>query len=84
MILCKLEQQQSFLRKANSKILYAKRFVANRMYASWVQLLTDLLVLRESGWKARCMAELALMEDLLPYLQKPAGEREISGLNAYE
>ncbi len=45
--------------------------------------LTNLLALRESGWKARCMAELALIDDLLPYLQKQAGEREISGLNAY-
>lgn len=84
MILCKLEQQQSFLRKVNGKILYSKKFVANRMYASWRQLLTDLLALRESGWKARRVAKLALMDDLLPYLQKQAGERDISGLNVYE
>lgn len=46
--------------------------------------LTDLLAPLELGWKARRQAELALMEDLVPYLQKLAGGREISGLNAYE
>lgn len=46
--------------------------------------LTDLLSPLELGWKARREAELALMEDLVPYLQKLVGEREISGLNAYE
>jgi type I restriction enzyme R subunit len=46
--------------------------------------LTDLLAPLELGWKARREAELALMEDLLPYLQKLACGREISGLNAYE
>ena len=46
--------------------------------------LTDLLTPLELGWKARREAELALMADLVPYLQKLAGEREISGLNAYE
>jgi len=46
--------------------------------------LTDLLSPLGLGWKARREAELALMEDLVPYLQKLAGGREISGLNAYE
>ena len=46
--------------------------------------LTDLLAPLELGWKARREAELALMEDLLPYLQKLAEGRAISGLNAYE
>ncbi len=46
--------------------------------------LTDLMAPLDLGWKQRRVAELALMEDLLPYLQKQAGEREISGLNAYE
>jgi len=46
--------------------------------------LTDLLAPLGLGWKARREAELALMADLLPYLQKLAGGREISGLNAYE
>jgi type I restriction enzyme R subunit len=46
--------------------------------------LTDLLAPLGLGWKVRREAELALMEDLLPYLQKLAGGREISGLNAYE
>lgn len=46
--------------------------------------LTDLLEPRGLGWKARREAELALMADLVPYLLKLAGGREISGLNAYE
>ena len=46
--------------------------------------LTDLLAPRKLGWKARREAELALMDELVPYLQKLAGGREISGLNAYE
>lgn len=46
--------------------------------------LTDLFAPLELGWKARRKVELALMEDLAPYLNKLAGGREISGLNAYE
>ncbi len=46
--------------------------------------LTDLLSPLGLGWKARRVAELALMADLVPYLQKLADGREISGLNAYE
>lgn len=46
--------------------------------------LTDLLSPLQLNWKARREAELAFMADLVPYLQKLAGGREISGLNAYE
>lgn len=46
--------------------------------------LTDLLEPLELGWKQRRKAELALMEELAPYLNKLAGGRDISGLNAYE
>ncbi|MFM0720552.1 type I restriction endonuclease subunit R [Paraburkholderia strydomiana] len=46
--------------------------------------LTDLLAPLGLGWKARREAELALMAELAPYLQKLADGREISGLNAYE
>ena len=46
--------------------------------------LTDLLGPLGLGWKQRRTAELALMEELAPYLNKLAGGREISGLNAYE
>ncbi|MFZ3186280.1 MAG: type I restriction endonuclease subunit R [Pseudomonas sp.] len=46
--------------------------------------LSDLLSSRELGWKERSKAELALMADLLPLLEKLAQGREISGLNAYE
>jgi len=46
--------------------------------------LSDLLAPLELGWKSRTRAELALMEDLVPLLKRLAGEREISGLKAYE
>lgn len=46
--------------------------------------LSELLAPLELGWKARSQAELALMADLLPLLNKRAGGREISGLRAYE
>ncbi|MCF6260330.1 MAG: type I restriction endonuclease subunit R [Gammaproteobacteria bacterium] len=57
--------------------------IMDRMIFDGEQL-TDLLAPLELGWKARRVAELALMEELLPYLQKLAEGREISGLNAYE
>jgi type I restriction enzyme R subunit len=46
--------------------------------------LTDLLAPLELSWKERRVKELALMEDLVPQLKKLAGEREISGLAAYD
>ena len=46
--------------------------------------LTDLMAPLGLGWKDRAKAELALMEELEPLLQRRAGGREISGLNAYE
>lgn len=46
--------------------------------------LSDLFELLELGWKARSKAELALMEELVPFLKKQAQGREISGLAAYE
>jgi len=57
--------------------------IMNRMIFDGEQL-TDLLAPLELGWKVRRKAELALMEELVPYLQKLAEGREISGLNAYE
>lgn len=45
--------------------------------------LTDLLEPLELSWKERSNAETALMADLIPILKKQAGDREISGLNAY-
>ncbi len=57
--------------------------IMSRMIFDGEQL-TDLLSPLGLGWKARREAELALMADLVPYLQKLAGGREISGLNAYE
>ncbi len=46
--------------------------------------LTGLLEPLGLAWKARRVAELALMEGLVPLLKKRAAGREISGLNAYE
>lgn len=46
--------------------------------------LVDLLAPLQLGWRDRTRKELALMGDLVPLLKKRAGDREISGLNAYE
>lgn len=46
--------------------------------------LTGLLEPLGLAWKARRLAELALMEDLVPLLKKRAAGRDISGLSAYE
>ncbi|WP_417799025.1 type I restriction endonuclease subunit R [Terasakiella pusilla] len=46
--------------------------------------LTDLLAPLGLGWKDRTKKKLEIMEDLIPLLQKKAGGRDISGLNAYE
>ena len=63
-----------------------KAFVAailDRMIFDGEQL-SDLFEPQELGWKARSKAELALMEELVPFLKKQAQGREISGLSAYE
>ncbi len=63
-----------------------KTFVAgilDRMIFDGEQL-SDLFAPLELGWKARSQAELALMEELVPFLKKQAQGREISGLAAYE
>lgn len=57
--------------------------IIDRMIFDGEQL-TDLLSSLELGWKQRREVELALMADLIPYLNKLAGGREISGLTAYE
>ena len=57
--------------------------ILSRMIFDGEQL-TDLLAPLELGWKQRRKTELALMEELAPYLNKLAGGHTISGLNAYE
>ena len=57
--------------------------IMDRMIFDGEQL-TDLMEPLELGWKARRIAELALMEDLVPLLNKLAQGRDISGLAAYE
>jgi type I restriction enzyme R subunit len=57
--------------------------IMNRMIFDGEKL-TDLLEPLELGWKDRRVKELALMEELVPLLNKLAHGREISGLNAYE
>ena len=46
--------------------------------------LTELMEPISSGWRERCERERALMDDLVPVLNKRAEGRDISGLNAYE
>ncbi|MFV0278096.1 MAG: type I restriction endonuclease subunit R, EcoR124 family [Parahaliea sp.] len=57
--------------------------ILDRMIFDGEQL-NELFAPLELGWKARSKAELALMEELVPFLNKQAGGREISGLAAYE
>ncbi|MHA7941717.1 type I restriction endonuclease subunit R [Formosa sp. 3Alg 14/1] len=57
--------------------------IMNRMIFDGEKL-TDLLEPLELGWKDRSVKEKALMEDLVPLLNKLAQGREIAGLNAYE
>ena len=57
--------------------------ILDRMIFDGEQL-SDLMAPLDLGWKARTQAELALMADLLPLLNKRAQGREISGLSAYE
>jgi len=46
--------------------------------------LGNLMAPLNLGWKARTQKELALMDELTPFLHKRAQGRDISGLNAYE
>jgi type I restriction enzyme R subunit len=46
--------------------------------------LSELFEPLDLGWKERTQKELALMEELIPVLDKLAQGREISGLRAYE
>lgn len=46
--------------------------------------LSELMAPLGLSWKARTLAELALVDDLTPLLHKLAQGREISGLSAYE
>ncbi|MDQ6976285.1 MAG: type I restriction endonuclease subunit R [Mariprofundaceae bacterium] len=57
--------------------------IMNRMIFDGEQL-TDLMEPLKLGWKARRVAELALMEELVPLLNKLAQGHDISGLSAYE
>jgi type I restriction enzyme R subunit len=57
--------------------------IMDRMIFDGEQL-SDLMAPLELGWKDRSRAELALMEDLAPLLNKLAQGREVSGLAAYE
>ena len=69
------------LQTANLKTFVEK--IMSRMIFDGEKL-TDLLEPLELSWKERRVKELALMEDLVPQLQKLAQGREISGLAAYE
>lgn len=69
------------LQFADLKVFVDK--IMNRMIFDG-ESLTDLLEPLELGWKDRRVKELALMEDLVPQLNKLAQGREISGLTAYD
>ncbi|WP_372938421.1 type I restriction endonuclease subunit R [Seonamhaeicola sp.] len=57
--------------------------IMNRMIFDGEKL-TDLLEPLELGWKDRSLKEQALMQELVPLLNKLAQGRNIAGLNAYE
>jgi type I restriction enzyme, R subunit len=57
--------------------------ILHRMIFDGEQL-TDLMESLGLNWKTRRVKELALMEDLVPLLNKRSQGREISGLSAYE
>jgi type I restriction enzyme R subunit len=57
--------------------------ILDRMIFDGEQL-TDLMEPLDLGWRKRREKELALMDDLVPFLKKRAGGRTISGLSAYE
>jgi type I restriction enzyme R subunit len=57
--------------------------ILDRMIFDGEQL-SELLEPLGLGWKVRTQAELALMEELVPLLNKLAQGREVSGLAAYE
>ncbi len=57
--------------------------IINRMIFDGEKL-SDLLEPLGLGWKDRTKKELELMEELIPFLKKLAGGREIAGLGAYE
>ncbi len=63
-----------------------QKFVETTMYRMIFdgELLGDLFTHLDLGWKERAEKEMALMDDLIPYLKKLAKGKEISGLNAYE
>jgi len=80
------EELNSLARKHGLRPLVLQGFVdtiLDRMIFDGEQL-TDLLAPLELSWKERRVVELKLMDDLVPYLQKLANGRAISGLNAYE
>lgn len=61
---------------------FVKKIMSRMIFGG--EELTDLLEPLDLSWKERRTKELALMEDLVPQLKKLAGEREISGLAAYD
>jgi len=78
--LIKIAEKHGLTREALQNFVDA---IMERMIFDGEQL-TDLMEPLELGWKARCEAELTLMEDLVPLLNKLAQGRDISGLAAYE
>lgn len=86
----KVQQQDKQLidiaEKHNIALELLKPFVENIMNRMIFdgEKLNDLTEALDLGWKERAKKELALMDDLVPYLKQLAQGREIAGLNAYE
>jgi len=86
--------REAFHAAALAKIADKHRLPAERLQAFVDTILQRLVfdgeqltVLLEPlglNWKTRRVAELALMEDLVPLLKKRAAGRDISGLNAWD
>ena len=57
--------------------------ILNRMIFDGEKL-SELFISLDISWKERINKEIALMEDLTPFLKKQSLGKEISGLNAYE
>ena len=68
--------------KAESLTAFVNRILDRMIFDG--EALSDLLAPLDLGWKDRTKKELALMDDLVPLLNKQAQGREIAGLAAYE
>lgn len=62
--------------------LFVERIISRNIFDA--MSLTELFAPLGLGWKERAVREPALMDDLIPILNRKAGGREIAGIAAYE